>query len=752
MTRQVPENFDANNPWRAVGVEEKLCGLLATLSESDLDRLNKTGLCADDLRGEARADFLALIPQSVDLSQTIVQRGESSETDDDTMTLDEAARPKLKLQICRGFLVQLMHQVSATESVGSASFNSLEPPMPLGTKSVHSTALENWATEMDNPQEQEAAEKIYTFAWSDPRLTASVGLTIDETIGSVVDRIRQASHLEIYADARIAGFKLHAIGTTAKCGELLHAIVIAADGVLRPVGPAFVITDELEGKATRNARRLGLEFLARLHLEGQVSTWIEEVSARLMLEHFKVLQDDPVATRMSSKEIEAAAKSVSVSHPISDLSPGLRDLAKLALDAESSEASAGMPKDDQCTLSEEFFSRWILPDGRTAAVSILNLSIQYFASGSEQLSTELPFRWSDFAKESAVEICPGGAAAASSMIKSLKAHGIDEIWLDSTDPAVIAAAIGTGAKIDLVIRPWRQLKNEPLPEPDINVMGQTGEEVAKLPTGRIQPHGDPYPSFTNSFAPSNPDLLTHWQRLFGLIPKSGLHRIVVLEPQIGGYRPLNQFETLEGSHPTTLAGHFTFGSLLEQDPAVNDFGYVLSARLHFLREHCVDPIDLDFLVPLTAITAEVEAEANEVPEQNLVTELSLFDQTTYPTDFTAIWKKERELAAEACLAQFRDQLDKLGVEVCFPKPRNPNDSFIGRMGTEVEVLDGGKKTLVSIEPVGPLYSEDEQGNIEFSFWGFPVGAVCFDFRVPADEFDRYVNHFFKPTQIAKKKQ
>jgi hypothetical protein len=83
------------------------------------------------------------------------------------------------------------------------------------------------------------------------------------TVGGLVRRAGRAAGLELYADVRVADLPVFVRGgesltggapARARAGDVLRALSLALSGTFRAIGPAFVLTDDLEGLAARQAR------------------------------------------------------------------------------------------------------------------------------------------------------------------------------------------------------------------------------------------------------------------------------------------------------------------------------------------------------------------------------------------------------------------------------------------------------------------------------------------------------------------
>ncbi len=88
------------------------------------------------------------------------------------------------------------------------------------------------------------------------RFQQSVSLTGVKTVEELTARIAAKTHTELYADPHYASLLLTVIGPTheAPAADLLRALALTVAGTYRQVGPAFVLTDDLEGVGTRRKR------------------------------------------------------------------------------------------------------------------------------------------------------------------------------------------------------------------------------------------------------------------------------------------------------------------------------------------------------------------------------------------------------------------------------------------------------------------------------------------------------------------
>ncbi len=95
---------------------------------------------------------------------------------------------------------------------------------------------------------------------SDAKFQPPVSLTGMKTVADLVARIAAKTQTELYADPHYASRALTFIGPTpeAPAADVLRALALAVAGTYRQVGPAYVLTDDLEGVGTRRRRLFNL--------------------------------------------------------------------------------------------------------------------------------------------------------------------------------------------------------------------------------------------------------------------------------------------------------------------------------------------------------------------------------------------------------------------------------------------------------------------------------------------------------------
>ena len=106
--------------------------------------------------------------------------------------------------------------------------------------------------------------------WTRPDLDRPVSLQQMKTVDELVARAAAATHLELYADPHYGAQPVLLVGDLKKpqpAGDLMQALAVCVSGAWRQVGPAYVLTDDVQGLGARQ------KFLREM-----VQTWSNRLS------------------------------------------------------------------------------------------------------------------------------------------------------------------------------------------------------------------------------------------------------------------------------------------------------------------------------------------------------------------------------------------------------------------------------------------------------------------------------------------
>ena len=243
------------NPYDGMPVGDALKLLLASLTDGQWKTLiSPVGLGLSDLTGDTQpALFLALFPgNSLKLYPRRVVDSYGGE--------DDAHLPSLSPSDIRQAHLRLGQRVTlgmAASSGEGSYFNALGPsPGGLvkyeiypGTSGLASpNTLFGVAVRAVIPNTPKPSD----LAYDDKALQVRVSLAGVKTVGDLAQRLGVAVRREIYADPRYETRSVTHLGlSSARAGNLLQALALCVAGTYRKVGPAYVLTDDLTGKGTR---------------------------------------------------------------------------------------------------------------------------------------------------------------------------------------------------------------------------------------------------------------------------------------------------------------------------------------------------------------------------------------------------------------------------------------------------------------------------------------------------------------------
>jgi hypothetical protein len=326
-------------------------------------------------------------------------------------------------------------------------------------------------------------------------------------------------------------------------------------------------------------------------------------------------------------------------------------------------------------------------------------------------------------------------------------HGVQKLWLDTSNQEVVQRAISTGrsskVEIGLIINPWRGLGNGS--EPDRTLFGDAGSEIENRLTQSSAwkmwmagPNKSPL-HFEQVITPSDPGVTERWQSLTTLAHINGISGIALENTQPPGYEPKR------------LPWHSVIGPL---EWAYVGHGYSDPQRLAFLRAHEADPID--FADP--EIYTEVDVSQPFFVEKQ--------DQGSSSNAAADKWRSELSTRnREETLKLVKAIGKQLWIEM---RPEAVNTMLTGdqifanwQPGQELPIGVGQQTIMFDPGPNGmyfKLWATDESTpfGVNCAQWLQQMSAVpadqlnrislVFDFtRLPVDQFGAILNRWFAVT-------
>ena len=283
------------DPLAGLRRDEKIKILQASMTDAQWKQMGSpAGLGAADMDATQREIYLSLLPDPFIVTQWEISKStgndnQMSYTAPKKTTLAGAERMQIRLRMNRTTSMRIPSSTDKNGGYGQYVSTQAENqpmvqvshPNEYGNPDAFGVLLKDTVP---------ARLKPGHLAWDTPALDVDVDLRGAKTVGELMARLAKASGLELIADARVAALPLWVYGdpvttpslpgtrpgttgaadaaklapdtTTspsaepapARAGDVLKALCWAVTGTIRKVGPVYLLTDDLEGIGTRQAR------------------------------------------------------------------------------------------------------------------------------------------------------------------------------------------------------------------------------------------------------------------------------------------------------------------------------------------------------------------------------------------------------------------------------------------------------------------------------------------------------------------
>ena len=255
--------------------------LLGSLSPAQLKQARSAGLAYADMTPDQQSLIHALLPEPLEIVPTAAsQPGDR---------MDKAQRAAFDAQI---------KKVSGNDLFGSLRFHAyltadfyVHAPVGYGIGDTQDLTPSTGAyklpfsgygnmdsrgksTETILKADVPNTPKPSDILWNRRDLERTVSLSGLTTVDSLVQRLGSAAHLELYADPHYADLPVLARGDLKErqpAGDVMQALALCVCGTWRQVGPAYVLTDDVQGLGTRQAflAEIGQIWSNRLSVAGK---------------------------------------------------------------------------------------------------------------------------------------------------------------------------------------------------------------------------------------------------------------------------------------------------------------------------------------------------------------------------------------------------------------------------------------------------------------------------------------------------
>ncbi len=586
--------------------EERLRLFQSLLTASQWRLLGSaSGIGLNDLRtDDQRALFQSLLPQPFQVRKAISGREFENEK---PVALSAAERAGVRLRLNRvvAFWLPSANRVNHVVKHETGVFG----PSGVEGHYVFSEPAAPAAGTYGVALTQEAPNRLKPghLPFDTPALASTVSLADAATVGDMVKRVGQAARLELHADARLATLPVWTRGESARAGDVLEALCLAVTGTFRRLDaagnapPAFVLTDDIEGIGTRSARLY--EWLT--DAAAKVREMREEADARIAaaqpLQYIGFAPDYPMALgpELAREVVPSFSRGDGKKYAASpaDLPPVYRTVIGEAvaainqIDREHQEESRDWPsyavRGDRVWLEGKLLLSFIVPGIGPAGDSGFSgggtRAAPLRPANSAAEPAPLPALLASFASRAAY-VAPKSAEEAVRAATEAHRRGLTHLWVEvppsGGGDTYLSAAVRAGKENKVsVLAVLPLLLTPPAPDAspesqDRNIFGETGSayaarSAASPATGIFAWQKEAFLRPGDWLRPDAPAVSAALkQRITELAAAPGLAGLVLRDTAAPGYTGSDYY------------------------PTGREFGYTPEARIAFLRQHGVDPVDL----------------------------------------------------------------------------------------------------------------------------------------------------------------
>jgi hypothetical protein len=584
---------------------QKMTLLMGTLTPEQWRLLgSEGGLGAGDLTEKQRPVFLSLLPTPFALHCGKMREGINIPQRDKNVTLTPEQRASVRLRVNQAAEIYLPHDTKNFLNYSDMPLFTLSDGTEVYTLKFQYPETNGSAFGVALRAEVPNRLKPGPIAFDAPAWNVRVSLADIHTVGDLIRRIAQRTEREMYTDGRVAKLPVWMRGIQARAGDLLQALCLCVTGTLRQVGPAYVLTDDLEGIGTRRARLTAWAEDAQAQQEAMQQAAKKAAAAFNPLQYLAFAPGDPFALtpedqqKLTANKLERGGDR-EFRVPLSALPPAQQDILKAFQEHEHKDWTRDEVKiylknrvsyvvPNIGSVSEED-SIWADVDVPTPA-SLPSLPAK---------PAVLPASMTARALIVAPPLLPDAAKRmeqATLLAACVRRHGLNQLWVEIPDSKAgaemlaeyVAAGKQHGLAVVAVLRLMQAGSGEKQTEDvqnkilDRNLLGETRSQYVQRFLSSEAEHKNPNFVYSEGWmrtgdwlCPSSEITRTILERrLQEIASVPGLKGIAFKDVAAPGYR--------DGRTRAALNGVFT----------CDDFGYSEAMRLTFLRQQGYDPVDL----------------------------------------------------------------------------------------------------------------------------------------------------------------
>lgn len=580
---------DPPNLYEGLPEEAKVLYLLNVASDDQVRKLLGEGLCIDDCRGEAAAVMQSIMPAPFMWgagTTGVISNMRSATWPLKFEAMPEAERRRVRLKVTRhiDLTVALSNGYSGTEYRPDLSAGKSVPMVKRDESQQFGLKYE---VESDNSPRKSQLD------FTDPRLDKKIPFKNQERLEQLLTRMTEATGIPLQCASAYRYGQMLEAGSDASARDILQALARSVAGVYRKLGENYILTNDLEGVRTHQARIAAYIDDLQKETERRQAIWRRDMLKSGRLARVKFFENEDEG--LTSAEIESMRKNdnneADGPHylPISQASADVRK----AIEANTASYGGGGSVDKSKVGIQSYLRyQFILPNGtpfwETRSV------------GNVSQFSEHPYLWQPpNPKPVAMPLAAGGslqalvlradsASTARAHVKQVQKLGLNELWLETQSPSALKAAVEAanlaGIKVALVIRPWAAAPGQAPLDPDTTTSGEHARSEAAAVANYLslqhfyQDNSGYPPEVRENYSPLDPLNDARWSALARLAGTSGVAKIVLLDAYPTGYAQKVSYAQRD----------YFFGHAADNFVS---YGYSNVQRLAFFKKSQTDPLD-----------------------------------------------------------------------------------------------------------------------------------------------------------------
>lgn len=577
------------NLYEGLPRQAKILYLMTLLNGAQWRKATTEGLGTDDLRGEAKAVLASILPKHPTWYAVQIKPGYAHSEAQNWQSLDEkgAAGMKLKLENT----LELIVRFEGTNSSSSFSPSS-ERGKPGETVLYRANTEDEAASSTYGVTMRETVPNTVKRGQLDTAsLSAAVKPPSQTTVGELLSLVGQKTGREILADIRVRDLSVSYPGGAARAGDLLDAVALAVCGTYRRIDRTYLLVADVVGVGSRRIRQTAWKEEIDLEVERRKQAWTAGVRNSGIAGRLEFPDDPSLSPTPAVRDrLDGWLKK---EYPLDTFGSGDLSVEQRSyLDRVGATLKDRTIDRDRLSARANLQYRFLLPDGKPLQ---LEGTIDMLSRFAPRTSVPEPVSPDPIIPKSANapgEVRPlvlhaASVPEANAAVKTAKAFGFSELWLETERPEVLTAAIQTGFPVRLFVRPWALAT--PSADSDKSIIGLTGSATEKRQGTALiwtelaaDQRREVYPRLPRRLADG--DLISPWDSrwpdrraaIVRLAQTPGLAGVVLSGTAPHGYEGVEDGGNL---YSRTLAEEWTFG-------------YDEPSRLAFFRKAGYDPVDL----------------------------------------------------------------------------------------------------------------------------------------------------------------